>query len=156
MIVSDATAIIVLINIDKFELFEMIFERIIVTQEVYDEVSIQASAKKFIDNEIQKGFVVVESYRDKQAFKEISYILDKGEASSIVLAMEKEMPLIIDEKKGRRFARQCGIDIMGLVGILRFVYLQKMVKRQEMEKIVEALNQSNFRISKELMQRIMD
>ena len=106
MIVSDATVLIVLINIDRFDLLRMMFENIILPHEVYDEVTVKPSAKNYIDAEIKAGFIRIENYKDKETFKEINFILDKGESASIALAIEKKLPLIIDEKKGRNFA-QC-------------------------------------------------
>ena len=156
MIVSDATALIVLINIDRFELFKMMFENIIMPQEVYDEVTVKPSAKKFIDAEIKSAFLSIVNYEDKQAFKEINFVLDKGESASIALAIEKKLPLIIDEKKGRKFAESCGVEIIGLVGILKFLYASKRLTKQEVLETIESLNQSDFRISEKLMKSIID
>jgi predicted nucleic acid-binding protein len=155
VIISDATALIVLINIDRFELFKMIFSSIIMPQEVYDEVTVKPSAKKFIDAEIKAGFLSIENYEDKKTFKEINFILDKGESAAIALAIEKKLPLIIDEKKGRRFAQRNGIEIIGLVGILKFLYVNKSLTKKEVLEIIESLNQSNFRISEKLMKSIV-
>ena len=154
MIVSDATALIVLINIDRFEILKMMFPSIIITQEVYHEVTAKQSAKNFINTEIESGFLCIENYQDKQAFKELNFILDKGESASIALAIEKKLPLIIDEKKGRKIAESCGVEIIGLVGILRFMYLHKLLAKKEVLEIVESLNQSDFRISDTLMKSI--
>jgi predicted nucleic acid-binding protein len=45
--------------------------------------------------------------------------MDKGEASSIALAIElQNSTLIIDEIKGRRIAKSYNIDIIGTIGIL--------------------------------------
>jgi len=156
VIVSDATALIVLINIDRFELFKMMFENIIMPQEVYDEVTVKPSAKKFIDAEIKSAFLSIVNYEDKQAFKEINFVLDKGESASIALAIEKKLPLIIDEKKGRKFAESCGVEIIGLVGILKFLYASKRLTKQEVLETIESLNQSDFRISEKLMKSIID
>jgi len=156
VIISDATALIVLINIDKFELFKMMFENIIMTQEVYDEVTVRPSTKKFIDTEIKAGFLSIENYEDVKAFKEINFILDKGESASIALALEKNLPLIIDEKKGRKFAQNCGIEIIGLVGMLRFIYVHKLLSKKEISEIIKNLNQSDFRVSAKLMQTILE
>ena len=155
MIVSDATALIVLINIDRFELLRMMFEHIILTQEVYDEVTVRPSSKNYIDTEIKAGFIRIENYKDKNAFKEISFILDKGESASIALAIEKKLPLIIGEKKSRKFAQRCGVKIIGLVGILRFIYVNEMLAKTELLEIIEHLNQSDFRISEKLMESIL-
>ena len=57
--------------------------------------------------------------KDKNKQSEIERNLDKGEASSIALALEiKDSMLIIDETKGRRIAKSYNIDIIGTIGIL--------------------------------------
>ena len=71
------------------------------------------------------------------------------------MAIEKKLPLIIDEKKGRKFAQRCCIEIIGLVGILRFIYLNKMLTKTEVIEIIEHLNKSDFRISEKLMKSIV-
>lgn len=53
MIISDATAIIVLINIDCFEILETFKTPIIVTSEVYNEVASHAYGKKIVDEKIK-------------------------------------------------------------------------------------------------------
>jgi len=155
MIISDATALIVLINIERFDILKMMFSTIIIAQEVYEEVSIKPSAKKYIDAEIENGFLHKETYQDKNLFKEINFILDKGESASIALAIEKKLPLIIDEKKGRKFAEQSGVEIIGLVGILRFLYIEQKLDEHEILEIIKHLNQSDFRISKSLIESVM-
>lgn len=45
--------------------------------------------------------------------------LDKGEASAIALAIEQaDCLLIIDDHKGRKYARQLGIKITGTLGVI--------------------------------------
>jgi predicted nucleic acid-binding protein len=49
----------------------------------------------------------------------IESFVDKGEASAIALALESENSLlIIDDRKGRKFARQLGLSIIGTIGII--------------------------------------
>ena len=156
MIVSDATAIITLINIDRFEILHLMFDHIIMTSEVYDEIAVKPRAKNYLDQEIDLGFVQIEQYKDKQLFKEINFVLDRGEAASITLALEQKKPLIIDEKKGRNFAKRQGIEIIGLVGILRFLYLNEMMNEAETRELIERLNSSDFRISSHLIDLIIE
>jgi len=155
MIVSDATILITLINIDEFSILELFVHKIIIPREVYDEVCKKHSAKKYLDREVAKGFVNIQSYDDLTLFKEINYLLDAGESASIALALEKKLPLIIDEKKGRRFAQKQGVEIIGLVGILRFLYVEKRLSREEIVKIIEKLNESDFRVSSKLLALIL-
>lgn len=156
MIVSDATILITLINIDEFAILELFVEKIIIPNEVYKEVSQKPSAKKYLDAQIDKGFISLENYEDMALFKEINYLLDAGESASITLAIEKKLPLIIDEKKGRRFAQRQGVEIIGLVGILRFLYVEKRLDREEILGIIQKLNDSDFRISDKLLALILE
>jgi len=155
MIVADSTILITLINIDEFEVLELFIKSIIITDEVYQEVSKRVYAKNFIDKKIESGFIMIENYHDKQLFSEINTILDIGESASITLALEKNLPLIIDEKKGRRFAKSQGVVVVGLVGILSFLYLEKKVSKEKSLNIIDKLNSSNFHISKKLLKMIL-
>lgn len=155
MIISDATILITLINIDEFRVLKLFIEKIIIPYEVYHEVSQKPNAKKYIDVQIEEAFISVEDYEDLQLFKEINYLLDAGESASITLAIERNLPLIIDEKKGRKFAEKQNVEIIGLVGILRFLYRNGRLSREESVKIVKKLNASDFRISSKLLALIL-
>ena len=155
MIVSDSTILITLINIDEFELLESFVKNIIITKEVYEEVSQRIYAKNFIDAKLDDGYIQIKNYSNQQLFYEISTILDKGESVSITLAIEKSLPLIIDEKKGRRFAKAQGIEVVGLIGILRYLYIEKKLSKKESLEIIKKLNNSNFRIDKKLVELIL-
>ncbi len=155
MIISDATILITLINIDEFRVLKLFIDSIIIPYEVYNEVSAKQNAKKYLDNEIDKGFISIQTYKSKSIFQEINYILDSGESASIAMAIERELPLIIDEKKGRRFAQKQGIEIIGLVGILRFLYIENRLNRNEILDIIKKLNSSDFRINSKLLDLIL-
>ncbi len=155
MIISDATILITLINIDEFRVLKLFIDSIIIPYEVYNEVSQKPSAKNYLDHEINNGFISVESYANRALFREINYILDGGESASITLAFEKQLPLIIDERKGRRFAQKQGLEIIGLVGILRFLYVENRLSQKEVLDIIEKLNSSDFRVSSKLLELIL-
>ena len=155
MIISDATILITLINIDEFRVLKLFIDSIIIPLEVYSEVSNRVSAKNYLDLEIEEGFISVETYKSNSLFREINYILDSGESASITLAIERELPLIIDERKGRRFAQKQGIEIIGLVGILRFLYVDKRLSQEKILDIIKKLNRSDFRISSKLLDLIL-
>jgi len=155
MIIADTTVLITLINIDEFRLLKLFVDHIVLPNEVYEEASQQVSAKNFLDVEITDGFLSVESCEDVTMFTEIHYILDRGESAAITLASEKKLPLIIDEKKGRRFAQMQGVEIIGLVGIIRFLYLEERLDKTEVLSLIEKLNRSDFRISHNLLHLIL-
>ena len=155
MIISDATILITLINIDEFGVLKLFVDSIIIPHEVYSEVSRKPSARNYLEREISEGFISVESYESNSLFRELNYILDSGESASIAMAIERGLPLIIDEKKGRRFAQKQGIEIIGLVGILRFLHLEGRLNYTEILAIIQKLNNSDFRISSKLLSLIL-
>ena len=155
MIVSDVTVLITLINIDALEVLSLFTERIVLPPEVYEEVTYRPSAKSVIDQEIERGFMRVEKYEDHTVFNELNYILDAGESAAMTLAIEKKLPLIIDEKEGRSIAKRQGIEIVGLVGILRFLYVENCLEKEKVLEIVDRLNRSDFRVSKSLLALII-
>ena len=157
MIISDSTTIITLINIDEFKLLKKFTNNIILTKEVYEEISINDNIeKKFIDNEIKTNYIIIKSYQNRALYEEINILLDNGESASISLALEKKLPLLIDEKKGRKLAQQLGVDIIGLVGIIRFLYIKGKIDHQQTLALIDKLNHSDFRISNKLMKLILE
>lgn len=156
MIVSDSTALITLINIDEFEILKYFAQQIIIPIEVYDEVSVKKKEpSQFLDTQIDTRFVAVMPYSDQSLFDELHILLDCGESASIVLASERRLPLLIDEKKGRRVAQNMGIEIVGLIGIVRFLYQNGQISKKRTKRLLEKLDASNFRISKNLIDLVL-
>ena len=155
MIVSDSTAIITLINIDEFTLLESFTRQVLLAPEVYEEVVVDKKAHDFLKQQIETGFVKVDSYNDTLLFRELNIILDKGESASIVLAKEKNTLLLIDEKKGRRVAMDLGVEIVGLIGMIRFLYVHGKMDKAQTEALLRKLDASSFRISRELMKLVL-
>jgi predicted nucleic acid-binding protein len=156
MIISDATAIIVLINIDCFEILETFKTPIIVTSEVYNEVTSHAYGKKIVDEKIKNHVIRIQNAHNKAFQNELTILLDSGEASSIALALETKYPLIIDEKKGRKIAQSFGVKILGVVGILKFLYQNNTHTKEKTIEIIERLKGSDFRIDGKLLELILN
>lgn len=156
MIISDATAIIVLINIDCFEILETFKTPIIVTSEVYNEVASQNYGKKIVDEKIKNHVIRIQNAHNKAFQNELTILLDSGEASSIALALETKYPLIIDEKKGRKIAQNFGVRVIGIVGILKFLYQNKTHTKEKTMEIIERLKGSDFRIEDKLLEFILN
>ena len=57
MIVSDATAIITLINIDEFDLLKLFTKKIILTNIVFAETTVYEQTKKYL--EYEKNFLEI-------------------------------------------------------------------------------------------------
>ena len=155
MIISDSTALITLINIEEFDLLKFFTHKIVIPIEVYEEISIEEKDKRFLDAQIETRSLEVMTYENKLLFNELNILLDKGESASIALALEKNLPLLIDEKKGRSVAQNMGIEIIGLIGVLRFLYRNDKITKKRTEEILEKLDNSSFRVSKKLVDMVL-
>ncbi len=156
VVVSDSTTLITLINIKKFELLFKFTDMIIITKSVYAEVSIRLNAQKILDTYIRKDKISVQKVDNKGKVQNLLTRLDLGESESIVLAIEKKVPLIIDEKKGKNVAKTLGIDTIGLIGILLLYKQKKLLKPKEINEIVVLLKVSNFRVSMKLLSMLLE
>ncbi len=75
--------------------------------------------------------------------------LDEGEASAIALALElNNCLLIIDDLKGRKYARQAGLTIIGTIGIIVEAKLAGIIT--SVKPILAKIKGANFRITKQL------
>ena len=156
VVISDSTTLISLINIDRFELLFRFSDTIIITPSVYNEVAVQKLAKQILDNYISLSKVVVHKVKDNKKVKELLIRLDLGESESIVLAQEQNIPLIIDEKKGKKIALSFGLEAIGLIGILLVYKKRDYLSVDEIVEIVEELREVNFRISDKLLGFLLD
>ena len=111
IVVSDSTTLIILGVLDKLEYLENLFTTILIPPKVYEEIGFK---KEFA---LPKFIEVVEP-TNKERINELKMLLDDGESEAIALALEKNLPLFIDEKKGRRIAKNLSLDILGLLGVV--------------------------------------
>lgn len=81
--------------------------------------------------------------------------LELGEATSIALALEmSDCLLIIDEKKGRRIAKDLGIKITGTFGIIMQAFEMQLIA--DPGSVVERLESVGFRISQNLKEKMQE
>ena len=138
-IVSDTSCLILLDKIKQLDLLMTLFGKIIVTQLVADEFG-----KKLPD------FVQIENPQNLTYQKILESFVDKGEASTLALAIEKKKCLLImDDNKGRREAKQLGLTFTGTVGILIIAKEKGLIK--SLSEILEKVNKTDFRISESII-----
>jgi predicted nucleic acid-binding protein len=138
-IVSDTSCLILLDKIGELELLQKLFGQIVITQIVADEFG--KELPDWIDKQNPLN-------RNNQLVLETS--LDKGEASSIALALEKEdCLLIIDEGRGRKVAKQLGLTITGTLGVL--AQAKQSGYLIALKPLLDKVKQTDFRLSEQLV-----
>ena len=144
IIISDTSCLIALSNIGLLDVLRDLYQEVIITKEVQAEVG----------GNLPEWIIVSEvKNKDKQA--EIEKIIDKGEASSIALALEiKNSILIIDEVKGRKIAKSFDLDIIGTIGILLLADKKGLIT-DVLSTILKMVNRG-FRLSDTLLNKLID
>jgi len=150
IIVSDSTTIITLLNIQRIDILENIFDEILIPSKVYDEICIKE------DIILNPTFFIKKSIKDQVLYKLLSRSLDAGESEAIVLATQMNLTLIIDEKKGRKIAKNMGISMIGLLGILLLGHKKNYLSYNDTLQVYSAIQKVNFRVSQRLEQRFFE
>ncbi len=118
-IISDSGPLINLAKVGQFALLQEVFQRIIIPMEVYEEVVVRGEGRPGASETRAATWIVRRRLRRLDVANVLAAELDRGEAAAIALALqEKADYLLIDERAGRRFARQSGLKIKGTLGIL--------------------------------------
>jgi len=156
IVVSDSTTLISLISIERFELLFKFSDSITITPAVYSEVTVQKLAKRILDEYISLSKVTVSEVNNTKKVKELLIRLDLGESESIVLAEEQNLPLIIDEKRGKNIALSFGLETIGLVGILLVYKKGGHISSAEIIEIVEELRAVSFWVSDKLLGLLLE
>jgi len=156
IVISDSTTLISLINIERFMLLFRFSDTIIITPSVYSEVTIKKSAKRILDEYISLSKVRILEVKNIKKVKELLIRLDLGESESIVLAEEQNLPLIIDEKKGKKIALSFGLEAIGLIGILLVYKKRGYLSADDIIEIVEELREVDFRVSDKLLGLLLE
>jgi predicted nucleic acid-binding protein len=86
--------------------------------------------------------------------KSLLLVLDDGEANAIELAMIKQFPLIIDERKGRQVAQQLGIKVTGFAGLLIQACRSKIIEREEAISLLDQAMENGLRLSDSLQLQV--
>ncbi len=151
IVVADTSPINYLLLIDQLDLLPRLFQQVIIPEAVRDEL-LDPSAPTVLQEWIANppAWLVVQAV---EVTDEALSILDRGEQSAITLA--EALPadlLIIDERLGRTIACDRGIPIIGTLGILDDAASQGLIN---LEESLLKLQQTNFRISRRIIQALL-
>jgi len=148
MIISDSTTLIIIIDLDRVELLSNIFSKVYVPQSVFEEVT-------FKNHSTLSGFMEVIEVEQEELLNDLLLLLDRGESEAIILAKQKNLPLIIDEKKGRRIAANLKINIIGMLGIIYLNVKRNYIQKNEAEEFIQIAIDHGYRISQKLINEML-
>ena len=144
MIISDSTTLIILSDLKRLDLLSNLFKEVIIPKSVYDEITVKQPL-------VSAPFIRIRKVEESELLTTLLSLLDRGESEAIALAVEMEMPLIIDEKKGRKIARNLHVDIIGLLGILYLNIQKGFLSQTEAQTFLKDAVSHGYRISQQLI-----
>ncbi len=142
-VIVDSSCLIVLRKIQELDVLHELYEKIIISSEVNQEVSM-----------LNPDWVEVREVKNTQKMHELSSQLDIGEASSIALALETEFSLlVIDDLKARKAADKLLLRYTGTLGIIYKLKEKGIIS--SLKPILTKLQKTNFRISPIIIEELL-
>jgi len=149
IIISDTTALITFAKSDILSLLDNLFEVIYIPIAVHNELIIKDDIVKYRIDKFDK--ISIKKVSDLSILKTIEkFKIDKGETEAISLALELDLKLIIDEKKGRQVALSQGVSIVGVLGILIENYRQDFIRFDDAHYYFELVKKNGLRVNEKL------
>ena len=143
VVIADTSCFILLDKINQLELLQKIFGSVTTTQTI---------ASEFIKP--LPDWIAIESATNHHYSQLLEMEIDKGEASAIALALEKEHSLLIlDDNKARKLALKLNLDYTGTLGI--FLKGKEMGIISSIKPLLLQIQQTNFRFSEKVLMDIL-
>ncbi len=136
--------------IQKLWILEKLYGNVIIPEAVLYELEKLKLNKLNISQITDSTWIKIRPVMNESLVAILSESLDRGESEAIVLAQELRADLlIIDEIKGRNYAKKLNIRIIGLVGILVQAKIEGILENVG-EILDELKHKAGFWISQEL------
>jgi hypothetical protein len=152
IIVSDTSPLSGLAIANQLALLQKIYETVLIPGAVADELQRGRADDPRIQQVLSLDWIEVRQPTDRQLITILqnNHNLDRGESEAIALALELGADtLLIDERLGRREARQLGLEITGLLGVLIIAKRRRLVAA--VRPILDTLiTEAGFRVSNQL------
>lgn len=151
-VVVNSSPLIALSLLGKLDLLSQIFDEVFVPQSVYQEVVSEGKGLPGCEEVEAAKWIVVKEVKEKPVIELLLLGMDRAELDVLLLAREIGAEwVIMDEKLGRRVAKQQGLNVKGTIGVLLTSYFAGLVSEKEAEEAVDKLRESAVRISDDLI-----
>jgi len=153
VIASDAGPLIAFARLDSLKILTSLFEEVWAPAEVAEECSQDLSlpGARTIRESLDRGLLHVS---DPVAVEPpFPPGLGAGERAAIVLALQKQCPLLIDDRLGRHAARRAGVAVVGTGAVLLRAKDQELIER--VQPSLDRLRRDNYRLSQALVDEIL-
>ena len=154
VIVSDTTSLIALDKLESLGILSDIFDSVLLPFAVLSELEV---GSPHIRAKLETaGCFEFISLEDSEQLSSLKIMLDLGEAEAITLALERKLPILIDERKGRSIAKQLNLTVTGFAGVLILAAKKSALRPAKAQEMLDHAIINGFRLSDELYQRVSE
>ena len=153
-IVCNSSPIIGLSMIGRLDLLWELFDKVFISQAVYNEIANHENIKNItgiveLEKAILQGNISVYRVINNELVKQLYGKLHYGEIETIITAKELKIKhVIIDEKSARNLAEAMLLKPIGIVGVL--ILAKKKDKISAIKPYLDVLTSRKFRISEKI------
>lgn len=151
-VIANNTPLVALWSIEQLDLLGNLFETVWIPTAVEKEflATETAARQQFLT---QTPWLQTKSLANPR--QALTYTgLDRGEAEVLALALEHEARLVImDERKGRQYARRLGLPLTGTLGVLLLAKEKKLIK--SVTPLVKKLQDGGLYLAPELVSQVL-
>ncbi|HET7323924.1 MAG TPA: hypothetical protein VFJ06_06305 [Halococcus sp.] len=163
-VVADATVLIYLAKLDRLELLDTLFDRVLVPEAVYEEVVTRGREQRYADalaiDDATDDFLCMQSLSgdatDHTGDIEESTNLGNGEVAAIALALCEDARCLTDDHAARLCAESLGVAVGGTIYVLLEALQTDRVSHDKYIELLEALDEKEFRMSARLYRQAVE
>ena len=143
--VSNAGPLMVFSKLNLLHLLKELYGRVEFPLSVYRETVSVGIRRGFTDAHLLNSFLIQNEWNPIKAFEipvDLQNLnLDRGEKESIALALSKKAMLLMDEERGRDFARQKNLSVRGSLGVLIEAYAKKLLSEDQLRLYFQQISE---------------
>jgi len=153
LIIADTGPLIALAISGQLQVLQKLFEQTLIPEAVLSELRINSSRPGAVAlaDALNAGWL--KTVAVEPPAKRLLHTLDQGEAEAITLAAQENLPLLIDEARGRIAARKEGVRFFGTGALLIQAKHQKLIPA--VKPILDLMKDAGYRISAPLRKEIL-
>ncbi len=134
MIKIDASSLIISLKMDFFDVLNELYEDLIITGAVYQEVIINGKSKGKQEAIIGERLIKEEKIRIHDVDEELMELkLGLGETEVIHNSIKNECPCMMDDKKAKKIAESLDLDVRKIPISMLEAYQNKLIDTTEFE-----------------------
>jgi len=149
IVIADAGPLIALARLRQLELLTQVFAQVLVTEEVFAECTCRPDFSEAQPILAATQNQLIQRCTAPKLHVELALQVDVGEASAIAAAAQWGCGVLMDDKAGRRMARNFGVASIGTVGVLVLAKQQNRINC--IKPLLEQLTQSGYFLGDKLI-----